>query len=451
MRTAKPTPTPRSGRRIGAVLAAFATGTTLALSGCATPGDSPVAATAPTHLSGTIQLWHHYTSREAKVFQSVVDDFERKNPDVKVRVHSGQQDTKITQVVASGGDVDVLITNVNATLGTACKSMSDLEPYMRRDNVSADAFQGIFAGATAFNGRRCSLPTTSDVYGLYFNTTVLNAAGYTQPPRTLQELEDMALKLTTFNGDGSIKTLGFNPLIGTHQNTSATFSGTAGVTWTKDGDSAIASSPQWQRLMTWQHDFVRKIGYDKLKTFTAGLGDEWSANNSFQTGRVAMALDGEWRVAFVDEQAPNLAYGTAPFPILADSGAQYGGGFASAADVGVNKRSGHKEAAWALVKYLATDTDAAVKLANGLKNIPTLKSAAASPHLEATPQYRTFIEASGHPASNTSPVTEIGSTLAATMDNFWTGYQQGAGGGLLKGLKDVDTDINNALGLRRAK
>ncbi|MFE3202972.1 extracellular solute-binding protein [Embleya sp. NPDC059237] len=451
MTSANPIPPPRPLRRAGALLIALAAGATLALSGCAVAEDGPVATAAPTHLSGTVQLWHHYNGREAKVVASIVDDFEKRHPDVRVRVHAGQQDTKITQVVSSGGDVDVMLTNVNATLGTACKTMSDLAPYMRRDGVPDDAFQGIFAQATAFEGRRCSLPTTSDVYGLYYNTRLLAEAGYTTPPRTLRELEDMALKLTTYKSDGSIGTLGFNPLIGFQQNTSATLGGTAGVTWTKDGDSAVADSPQWAELIAWQHDFVRKIGYDKLKTFTAGLGDEWSANNPFQNGRVAMTLDGEWRVAFIEEQAPHLEYGTAPFPVLAGSGQEYGGGFVSAADIGVAKRSGNKEAAWALVKYMTTDTDAAVKLANGLKNIPTLKSAVASPALQASPQYRTFIEASAHPAGNTSPVTEIGSTLTATMDDFWTDYQRGSGGNLRRRLEKVDTDIDNALGLRRAK
>ncbi|OON83016.1 ABC transporter substrate-binding protein [Streptomyces tsukubensis] len=423
----------------------------LALSGCATGTDEPPSAAPPTHLSGTVQLWHHYSGREAAVVQSVVDDFEKKYPDISVDVHSAQQDTKITQVVSSGGDVDAMITNVNSTLGTACKTMADLAPYMKRDGVSLSDFQGIFAKATAFGGRRCSLPTTSDVYGLYFNKSLLARAGYTEPPRTLQQLEDMALKLTTYHKDGSIRTLGFNPLIGFQQNTSATLGHAAKAGWTKDGDSAVGSSRQWRALMSWQQKFVRKIGYNKLKTFTAGLGDEWSADNAFQAGRIAMALDGEWRVAFIQEQAKHLRYGTAPFPALAGSGQRYGGGFVSAADIGVNKRSSHKEAAWALVKYLTTDTPAAVKLANGIKNIPTLKSAATSPALDAPAPYRTFIDASKDPASDTSPVTEIGSTLTATMDDFWTGYQQGSGGGLADGLKKVDEDIDNALGLRRAK
>ena len=219
----------------------------------------------------------------------------------------------------------------------------------------------------------------------------------------------------------------------------------------KNGKAALASSPQWKNLIAWQKAFVDKIGYDKLKTFSAGLGDEWSANNPFQTSRIAMVLDGEWRVAFIADQAKNLNYGTAPFPILQGSGAAYGGGYASAGDIGISNKSNNKEAAWALVKYFATDTAAAVKLANGFKNIPSLKSAAESPQLEVPASYKTFVEISQDKNVTTSPVTAIGSTLTQTMDDYWTAYQTGSGSGLDAGLKKVDTDIDNALSLREAK
>ena len=210
----------KSRKMLIAALALSAT-TALALAGCSGGSGGAVAAKAPDHLSGTVSLWHHYSDREAQVIQSVVNDFEKANPGVKVDVHSGQQDDKITQVVATGSAVDVMITNVNDTLGTLCKSMADLAPYMKRDGVSESDFQGLFASATAFQGRRCSLPTTSDINGLYYNKDMLSAAGYTQPPKTLDELEKMALKLTTYNADGSIKTLGFDPLMGFQENSSA--------------------------------------------------------------------------------------------------------------------------------------------------------------------------------------------------------------------------------------
>lgn len=432
-------------------VAALTSAIAFSITGCSTGAPQNVAKKAPTHLSGSVSLWHHYSDREAQVVKSVVAGFEKKYPDVKVNIVAGQADDKITQAMAASGRVDVLITNVNNTLGTVCKSMVDLAPYMKRDAVSTSQFQGQFASATAVAGRRCSLPLTSDVEGLYYNRAMLKAAGYTQPPKTLEQLESMALKLTKYNADGSIKSLGFDPLVGFYENTSGGYAAAGDATWMAAGKSTTSKDPAWQQLLTWQKGFVDRIGYQKLKTFTAKLGDEWSANNAFQTGQLAMELDGEWRTAFIASQTPHLDYGTAPFPTLASATDAYGGGLSSAANIGVSQKSKNAELAWALAKYVATDTTAAVQLANGLGNVPTLKAAADSPSLKYPAQFKVFLTIAANPNLATVPVTPIGQTLGQTMDDFWEQYQSSAATSPMPGLKKVDTDINNALSLRGAK
>ena len=47
-------------------------------------------------------------------------------------------------------------------------------------------------------------------------------------------------------------------------------------------------------------------GYNNLVRFQAGLGDEFSASNAFEAGKLAMNFDGEWRVAFIQAEHPNL-------------------------------------------------------------------------------------------------------------------------------------------------
>jgi len=398
-------------------------------------------------------VWSYFADREAKDFHSVVAGFEKANPDVKVVIHDNQSDDKITKVIASGGDIDVALSNGTDDIGAFCGSgaFRDLGPYMTRDDVSTDQFLAVPLGYSSFNGKQCTLPMLSDTYGLYYNTKLLTDAGYTQPPKTLDELEAMALKLTTYNADGSIKTLGFNPMMGFYENQAGQWSAITGATWMKNDKSTIADDPAWTSLMTWQKDFVDTIGYAKLKAFTAGLGDEWSANQAFQTGQLAMSFDGEWRVAFVDSQKKDLQYATAPFPTATDDAKRYGGGFTSGDVLGISKTSKNPEAAWALVKYLSTDTDALVKLANLLKNIPTTKAAASSPDLDLTPQFKTFFDIAQSPYVMTLPNTVIGSANQTSMENYWEKYQAGKGGDLATGLAGVDTDINNQLALSAGK
>ena len=438
-------------KRLAAV-AALAVAGAIALAGCpGSSGGSPsVASAAPTHLKGTVSLWHFFSDREAKVIQSVVDDFEKKYPDVKVDVHSGQDDEKLTKAIAAGKSVDVGVSYSTDIVGSFCSSGAflDLSPYIKRDGVDLNQLSDTTRSYTEFDGTRCAMPMLADVYGLYYNKDILAKFGYSAPPKTLTELEDMAVKMTTYNADGSIKTLGFNPLMGWAENAAAHYGPAADAQWlTKDGKSAISSSPGWTQLIQWQSAFVKKIGYDKLNAFSAGLGQEFSADNAFQTGQVAMNLDGEWRVAFIKDQKPGLNYGTAPFPTADDHTDLYGGGYITGNIAGIGKGSKNPELAWALLKYLTTDTDAIVKLANGLGNVPTTKDALGSSNLSLPPQFQTFLDVMQSPHSATTPPSPVGAGYQQTFNDFWTKYQSGSGGDLQAGLKNVDKQINDALAL----
>jgi len=429
---------------------AVAAAAALTLAGCSGGGSSAsFDASTPKELSGTVSFWHFFSDREAKVIQSVVDDFEKKNPKVKVEVHSGQDDEKLQKAIATGSKVDVGLSYSTDIVGNFCSNgaFRSLNTVIKRDGVDMSQFSPTVKSYTEFKGTRCAMPMLADVYGLYYNKALLSAAGFTAPPKTLSELESMAEKLTTFNPDGSIKTLGFNPTMGWYENAAAHYGPAAGAEWLKpDGKSAISSSQGWTELMEWQKAYVDKIGWDKLNTYTSGLGQEFSADNAFQTGQVAMNMDGEYRTAFIADQAKNLDYGTAPFPTADDHTELYGGGYMTGNIIGISKGSKNPELAWALLKYLTTDTDAVVKLANGLKNVPTTTDALNSPKLEVSEQYKTFLDIASDKNVATTPASPLGAGYQQSFQDFWNKYQS-QGGDLQAGLKNVDKQINDALAL----
>jgi multiple sugar transport system substrate-binding protein len=422
----------------------------LTLAGCSGGGSSSgFDSSTPKELSGTVSFWHFFSDREAKVIQSVVDDFEKKNPKVTVQVHAGQDDEKLQKAIATGSKVDVGLSYSTDIVGNFCSNgaFRNLNTVIGRDGVDMSQFSATVKSYTEFKGTRCAMPMLADVYGLYYNKDLFTAAGFAAPPKTLSELETMADKLTTYNTDGSIKTLGFNPTMGWYENAAAHYGPSAGAEWLKsDGTSAISSSPAWTELMTWQKAYVDKIGWDKLNKFTSGLGQEFSADNAFQKGKVAMNMDGEYRTAFIAAQAKNLDYGTAPFPTADDHTDLYGGGYMTGNIIGISKGSKNPELAWALLKYLTTDTDAVVKLANGLKNVPTTSDALNSPKLEVSDQYKTFLDIAANKNVATTPASPLGAGYQQSFQDFWNKYQS-QGGDLPAGLKDVDKQIDDALAL----
>jgi multiple sugar transport system substrate-binding protein len=71
-----------------------------------------------------------------------------------------------------------------------------------------------------------------------------------------------------------------------------------------------------------------------------------------------MMLDGEWRVAFLKNEHPELKYGTAPMPVDPAHKSAYGSGYVNGTIIGIPKGADHEEEAWKLVKYLTTNDHA---------------------------------------------------------------------------------------------
>lgn len=438
-------PRRRAFRRIATATAVAAVGA-LVVAGCSSGSSADsIEKSAPKELKGTVSLWHFFTGREAGVVKTAVEGFEKANPDVTVDIHAGQDDEKLQKAISSGQNIDVGLSYSTAIVGSFCSSgaFRDLSPYIKRDKVDLSDIPKAVQSYTQYKGTRCTLPALADVSALMYNKPLLEKAGIDSPPKTLDELKADALKLTTYNADGSIKQLGFNPLIDFYENSPEHWAPMVDGSWLdEDGNSVIGASDAWKQLITWQKGFVDEIGYDKLKAFTSGLGQEFAADNAFQTGQVAMQIDGEYRTAFIKDQKPDLDYGTAPTPVM-DGLGNYGSTYIAGNVAGIAKGSKNPELSWALLKYLSTNTDAQVTLGNGLKNIPTLTSALESPDLEVDENYKTFVDVAGNADTMTSPGTADGAAYIGTFTKFWQAYQQ-KGGDLDAKLKKLDSDIDNA-------
>ena len=141
-----------------------------------------------------------------------------------------------------------------------------------------------------------------------------------------------------------------------------------GAKWTDSkGNSTLSKDPQWAKFLKWQKSLVDYYGYKQLVKFHAGAADEFSASNAFEIGHLAMAMDGEWRVAFIAAEHPSLNYATAPMPVDDAHPELYGAGYVNGTIIGIPKGVKHKDQAWDLVKYLTTNSHALALFSNGIR------------------------------------------------------------------------------------
>jgi multiple sugar transport system substrate-binding protein len=419
---------------------------TLAVSACGGSKKSANTSTGSEVGPANISVWTPFVDPELKTFKAVVANFETAHPGIHVKVVGGTNDDKIVAAIRGGNAPDVAQSFSSDNTGAFCPSGAwiDLGPYMKNDGVDASIFPQAPRDYTQFEGTRCALPMLADTYGLYYNKTLLAKAGYKSPPKTISQLTAMAKKLTQRDSSGKLKVVGFNPFPSWYENVPAHFAPSWRAEW-MNGDKSSLNTAQWQDLLKWQKSLIDWYGYDNLVRFNAGAGDEFSASNAFETGKVAMHLDGEWRVAFLKREHPELNYGTAPFPVADDKQDLHGAGYVTGSIIGIPKTSKHKDQAWLLVKYLGTNADALAKLSNGIQNVPTTTESLNSPLLKPLPNFQTFLDVFANPNTSTTPITRIGSANQETFQTFISKYMSGSETDLEGGLANVDKQIDAQL------
>jgi multiple sugar transport system substrate-binding protein len=439
------------------------------LAAACSSGDSSSAQSVDpnaSHAPVTITMWSEWTSKaETEVFNKVFDMFHEQYPWITVDSRTGLTDNKITAAINAGNPPDAVLSFGVDNVGLWCDTgawLSLNDDIAGPDGIDmAATFPPAALTYTSYQGNQCSLPFLTDVTGMYYNKDMFEAAGISDPPKTTDELLEDAKKLTTFDDKGEIEVAGFVPWLGYNccGNTTLSFGHMFGATWLDpEGNPAFASDPAWAEMFEWQKRFITDVygngdfqtGVDKLQRFIAGTADEFSSANDFQIERVAITLDGEWRAGpnFIGLDAPDLNYDTAPLPTSPDASDIYGSGVAGGTVIGIPRGSAHEAEAWLLVKFMATDTDVLVYMANNAYNVPTTVDALQSPDLDFVPQFQTFMDAFNDPHSEYRPTTPIGDGLATYLDNFGDEWQTGKStdlqGGLQTATEQTQTDLQQS-------
>jgi multiple sugar transport system substrate-binding protein len=439
----------RRAAMVACVLAAVVAG------GCGggNSGDSQKAATSGgAKASGAVTFWVGFSERELGVIQDSVKAFEASHPGIKVKVVGGISDDKIIASIRGGNSPDLAQSFTADNTGAFCNSGGwiDLKDYMQRDKIDDSIFPAASREYTKYKDTRCALPMLADVYGLYYNKKLFRKAGLTEPPKTMSELTAYAKKLTEKNPDGSLKVVGYDPAQGFYENAPAHYGPVFGARWVDDQGKSALSAGGWDDFLTWSKDLIDFYGYDKLTRWQAGAGDEFSPQNAFERGKMAMAIDGEFRTAFIKAEHPELDYGTAPLPASDNHPELYGAGYTTGNILGIPKNAKNKDAAWELAKWLATDDHAEAMLSNGLRNVPTTSSSLKSGELTPDPKFKPFIDIFANANTATTPITAAGSANQELFQTWVVKYQSGKetdlAGGLAKMDQQIDAQLDNAAG-----
>lgn len=413
-----------------------------AMAGCSAP--EPYTTDTPV----TINFWHGWSlPTDVAALDANIAKFMDLHPNITVTTTPNVSDDKILQGLRTANGPDVVSSFTTNAVGALCQgALSDLNPWLEKDGIDKKStFIPTRIDYTQFEGNQCTLPFLGDAIGLYYDKAAFAAAGITEPPVTWSEFTADAVALTEMSG-GTYKTLGFMPSFQGYESDVGTWMHQWSPTYfDADGASALADDPAVTEFFTYTASLVDALGGHKaLQDYRSTFGEEFSAENPFEVGKVAMAFDGEWRLALIANDGSNVDYGVAPLPVPDDQRDSYGMGYLTGTVIGMSSRSAHQEAAWELVKFLATDTDAMVSFGNTIQNLPSTLAALESPDLSSDPAFQTFLAISANPRSGGVPASSNGGEYLNILTRFANAWEAGEETDLAAGLKDADEQIDAA-------
>jgi len=238
----------------------------------------------------------------------------------------------------------------------ADKNITNLKYRVDIDNIVRPAINEI-----TYKGNIYGIPESANNRFLYYNCDVLIREGFVdengnaRPPKTWEELEDYAVKLTQFDEDSNIKRLGFAPNFGNSWLYMYAWQN-AGEFMTPDGLTCTINSPRVVEALEFMTRIYDKLGGAKKVYAYESTFQGSSPLDPFLNEKVIMKIDGDWFIHVIATFKPDLNFAVAKAP-LPEARLNEGmepitwlGGFCLAIPAGAK----NKEGAWKMIRWLTS-------------------------------------------------------------------------------------------------
>jgi multiple sugar transport system substrate-binding protein len=362
---------------------------------------------------------------EADARQRVVDAFQRRHPDIKVRtLLSGGNPLQHMSIYCAGGKCpDVLMAWDLTYAGLAARGvLLDLNTMLAQDkvftaDVKADGIRSLYDTFT-FDGGQYALPEQWSGNFLYYNKKLFAEAGVRSPPGrwdqpwSFGEFLDAAKALTKRDRSGRVSQWGYvDSWVAFYA--AGLFGMNNGVPWSTPRMNPTHLNFDNEAFLE-GIQFYADLAHKHRVAPTSSDTQSMSTMDLFTSGRAAMALGGHWRYQTVD-LAKDLDFDVTVLP----TGPK---GRAARSNIGttglaIAASSPRKQQAWEFVKFATGPVGQAVTAESGLF-VPVLRSAITSAGFaKAHARIGNLAVLTGGPThSEGMPVTPQWPKIASLMD-----------------------------------
>lgn len=263
-----------------------------------------------------IEYWQYFFEARVKAMTTLIENFEKANPGITVKMtHFPYADyrTKVAASIPAGQGPDVvqlfygwLNDYINAKL---------IQPLPTDSFPAAEIEKDFFPMVQAMKRGDAyyALPTAVRSLALFYNTRLFDEAGISGPPATLDELVATGKKLTKKDGAGNLTQVGLTlGMTGQdhHWFREVLVRQFGGNPYKDDYKTVNYNDAGGKAALAFYTDLVSKHGITQI-----GFMDE--AQAAFKAGRAGMHIDGSFRIGALD-RTRGLKWAVAELPASND-------------------------------------------------------------------------------------------------------------------------------------
>jgi multiple sugar transport system substrate-binding protein len=366
---------------------ALLTAAGLALTGCGRddttgePGPGQGEAVAEGPATGTIEVWA--MGAEGDMLGDFVAAFEEENPDADVKVTPIPWEAahdKLANAIAAGNTPDVSL--IGTTWMGEFAEMGGLEPTPEGLVDEGDFFEGPWE-STVVGDTSYGVPWYVETRVLYYRTDLAEEAGWSEAPKTWDELKQFATDLQ----DKADVEYGINLQPGQTGSwqTMLPFAWSNGASLTDDaGTEYTIDSPEMTEALEYYRSF-----FDEGLAGPTRLLDPGELESGFAKKTFGAFVSGPWHTGLVEDAGVSQdEYAVAPLP---GKDSTPGTSFVGGGNLAVFADSDNKESAWKLVQWFA-DPEVQQDFYDEVGSLPSVQAAWESGELADDPQLQVFGE-----------------------------------------------------------
>ena len=261
-----------------------------------------------------IVYWQYYYETKKNLMDDLIEEFEAKNPDIKVIQQTfpyADYNTKVASSVPSGKGPNVI--NLYYGWLPTYVAAGYLQPLKDSSFAPSKVESEFFplVKAAKFDGYYYALPTAVRSLALFYNKDLLAEAGYSEPPKTWEEAIEMGKKMTKFDKNGNFTQIGLGVNLDNqfHHVIREVLNRQFGVSPYNEDSTKVQYNTQAG------YDAMQMVADLEMVHKTGRQGFMEDDRAAFKAGTCAMFVSGSFALGTLDS-VDGLNYGTAELPSM---------------------------------------------------------------------------------------------------------------------------------------